>query len=454
VANPLSRRLLWLAGLLSLLLIAVVVNYLVHGGSEVVNPIAAAAQRTAKMPGARLKLEITYSSEVSSKTISGIGTGVYDGRTGRSDIQMTMTLPEGKSVWTESVGDERNIYTRSSTFESLLPPGKLWLGMQPLLGHNPEDQIGSGTGTQGILDQLKAVGGDVEEVDHQTVGGHPTTRYKTSIDPSHEAKVAEDAGAPALAREYEAIAAQLPEPIEVEVWIDGKGLARLISVTQKLPITPDGKTLDITTRMEFFAFGHKSDIPLPPKHKVFDYTPILRAELGLEDGTSFGPLAPPAGTKPLTATAFRHQANAICGRAFGKARELLPPVRSLLERLKGLGPHDPATDMPLLRRLSHWLEGPTLSLWRREFRELRALAPPAEDAATFRRFLLLEAKTTEWSLAGARAYQIGLTKMPNSQGQADRHKQQDEEVKRLGTELGIPKCTEKLDAANSSAELS
>ena len=52
VTNPLSRRLLQLAGLLSLLLIAVVVNYLLHDGSDAINPIAEAAKRTAAMPGA------------------------------------------------------------------------------------------------------------------------------------------------------------------------------------------------------------------------------------------------------------------------------------------------------------------------------------------------------------------------------------------------------------------
>jgi hypothetical protein len=451
VANPLSRRLLQLAGLLSLLLIAVVVNYLVHDGSAVVNPIAEAAQRTAAMPGARLKLEVTYSSESSSKVVTGTGTGVYDGHTGRSDVQFTMSLPGGGSLWVESLGDQRHIYTRSSTLESLLPPDKLWLGMQPLLGHEPSTGMGGGPGAEGMLEELKATGADVEEVDHQTVGGHPTTRYKTSIDPAREADVAEADGDRALAREYEAIAAQLPEPIGVEVWIDGHGLARMVAVDQKLPITSDGKTLDMTTRMEFFAFGHKSKIPLPPKRRVFDYTPILRAELGLEEGTSFGPLTPPAGAKPLGAAAFRHKANAICGRAYGEARELLPRERSLVERLKGLGPHDPSTEMPLLRQLSHWFEGPIYSLWRRYFHELAALAPPAADAATFRRFQLMEAKSTERAMAGARAFQIGLTKLPGSHGQSESY---EEKAKALGAKLGIPKCTQRLDATNSNAELS
>jgi hypothetical protein len=456
VANPLSRRLLQLAGILSLLLIAVVVNYLLHDGSEVVNPIAEAAQRTAAMPGARLRFEVTYSSEGSSKTVTATGDGDYDGRTGRSDVQMTMPLPDGRSIWVESVADQRNLYTRSSTLESLLPPGKLWLGMQPLLGHDPVGGMSSGPGAQGMLEELKASGGDIEEVDHQTVSGHPTTRYRTTIDPSREAGIAEGDGDRGLAREYEAIAEQVPDPIQVEVWIDGRGLARMVDLLQKVPFATDGKTLNVDTRMEFFAFGHKSKIPLPPRRSVFNYTPVLRAELGLEDGHSLGPLGPPAGAKPLSAAAFRHQANAICGRAYTEARGLLPTEQRLLERLKLMGPHptDPTAALPILRRIGNWVEGPIYRLWRREFRELLALAPPASDAAAYRRFQVLEAKDTEWGLAQARAFKIGLTKMSNSDGQADEHKREEAQARRIGDQLGLPACTKKLSASDSSAELS
>lgn len=454
MANPLSRRLLQLAGLLSLLLIAVVVNYLLHDGSDVVNPIAEAAQRTAAMPGARLKLEVTYSAEGSSRTITGTGDGVYDGRTGRSDVQMTMALPGGRSIWVETLGDERSIYTRSSTLESLLPPGKLWLGMQPLLGHDPVNAVGSGPGAGGTLEQLKAVGGDVEEVDHQSVAGHPATRYKTTIDPAREADLFAEGGDGTLAREYEAIAAQAPDPIQVEVWIDGHGLARLVSLEQNLPTVSGGPTLTVGTRMEFFDFGHKSHIPLPPMGKVYDFTPVLRAELGLEDGHSLGPLDPPAGTKPVSVATFRRKANAVCGRAYIEARALLPPEQRLMDRLELLGPNpaDPAAALPLLRRVARWVEGPIYRLWRRQFGELVAVVPPPGEAATYRRFLSLEAQSTEWALASARAFQIGLTKMPNAAGQTDKHHRQEAEAKKIGAELGIPVCTEKLVASNSSAE--
>jgi len=441
VTNPLSRRLLQLAGLLSLLLIAVVVNYLIHDGSSVVNPIAEAAQRTAAMPGARLKFEITYSSEDSSKTITGTGSGDYDGRTGRSDAQMTMPLPDGGSLWTESVADRRNIYTRSSTLEPLLPPGKLWLGMQPLLGHESVSGLGSGPGADGMLEELKAAGGDIEEVDHQTVGGHPTTRYKTSIDPAREADIAEESGDHALAREYEAIAARAPESIEVEVWIDGHGLARMIAMVEKLPITPDGKTLDMTTRVEFFAFGHKTKIPLPPKRQVFDYTPVLRAELGLEDGSILGRSGPPAGAKQLSTSVFRRRANAICSRALAASKGFLRRDEALTGRFGTLGPGDlgSAEAKSLLRATGRLFEGFAEGTGRRMLDKLAAVAPPARDLQEYRRFLKVNAQELETLVALARVNQLGVYKVPGVDRKAVEARRTAEQEK-LAASLGVPAC--------------
>jgi hypothetical protein len=60
--TPLGKWCLRLAGLLAVLLIAVVVNYVAHGGTEGLNPVAEAAERTANMAGAKIAIEVKYSS--------------------------------------------------------------------------------------------------------------------------------------------------------------------------------------------------------------------------------------------------------------------------------------------------------------------------------------------------------------------------------------------------------
>jgi hypothetical protein len=454
VANPLSRRLLQLAGLLSLLLIAVVVNYLLHDGSTVLNPIAEAAQRTAAMPGARLKMEVTYSVEGSPRTITGTGDGDYDARSGRTDAQMTLALPDGGTLWDEAVGDERTVYTRTSALESVLPPGKLWLGMEPLLGHDPQNALGTGSGAQGTLEELKAAGGDVEELDHQIVRGHRTTRYKSTIDLSRVADLMADGGDTTLAREYEVLAEQVPDSIPVEVWVDDHGLARLVRMAQQLPTVPGGPTITTDMRTEFFDFGHRSHIPLPPPGRVLDYTPVLRAELGLEDGRSLGSLDPPAGATPLSTTTFRRRANRICDRAYVAVKALVPTEQRLLRQLKGLGRSAilAGGGRPILLDLGRWIEGPLYRLGRRETRELSSLDPPPADAARFRRYLTLNVKSLEGALAGARAFQLGLYKVPGPTDRKAEERRQKSERKALVAALGIPVCEKELRGAHSDAE--
>jgi hypothetical protein len=450
VANPLSRRLLWLAGLLSLLLIAVVVNYLVHDGSEVVNPIAEAAQRTAAMPGAKLKIELTFSSESSSRTVSGSGTGNFDGHTGRSDARMTVALPDGRSVWIQSVGDSQTFYTRSSEIAEALPPGKQWLEMQPMLGRDPQKALGQGAGAEGMLEELKATGGGIEEVGHQSVSGHPTTRYKASISPAQMAETLSEGGHGALAQEYENIAEQAPDPIQVEVWIDGHGLTRLVDTVQKLPLT-SGTTIDMETRMEFFAFGHKAKIPLPPQHTVLDYTPVMRAELGMMDGHSFGSLTAPAGAKPLTAAAFSHRVRGMCAALQAQVQKILPRDHELISRFKGLDRSDleSGAAKPLLQATGRWIEGFAEGIGRSFIRRSVAVAPPAKDAADYRRYLTLSAQELEYLLAEARVYQLGGFKVPGADDHKAEEKKNEAELKKLAATLGIPSCEARPEGAGS-----
>jgi hypothetical protein len=454
MGNPLSKRLLQLAGLLSLLLIAVVVNYLLHDGSEVLNPIAQAAQRTAAQPGARLKIEVTYSAAGSPKTITGTGDGVYDSRTGRTDAQLTMSIPGGGSLWVEALGDDHTVYTRSNALESALPPGKLWLGMEPLLGHDPQNALGSGPGAQSVLDELKALGGDVEELDHQIVRGHRTTRYKSTIDLADVAERLDHGGDATLAREYQVLAEKVPDSIPVEVWIDEHGLARLVRMVQQMPTVPGGPSITADTRMEFFDFGHRSRIPLPPKRKVLDYTPVLRAELGLMDGRSLPRLTSRAGAKPLATATFRRRANRICRRAYVAVKRIVPTEHRMLRRLEGLDRSAVLSGegKPVLLELGRWIEGPLYRLGHRETRELATLAPPPSDAGNFRRYLTLEVKSLEEALAGARAFQLGLYKVPGRTDRKAEERRQRSERKKLVAALGIPVCEKDLNDSHSDGE--
>jgi len=115
----LAKRLLWLAGLLGVLLIGVVVIAALHGDG--LNPVTAAAERTAAMPGARIALEVSYSGEGEAGTIDGHGAGVYNARTGRSRTHLSLPV-SGETITTYSVGDRRSVHLRGPSLAPALPP--------------------------------------------------------------------------------------------------------------------------------------------------------------------------------------------------------------------------------------------------------------------------------------------------------------------------------------------
>lgn len=281
--DQLTNRLLWLAGLLGVLLIAVVVNSLLHGDEGGLNPIAQAAERTGHLAGGKLAMEVTYSAPSLATPVTGHGSGSFNARSGRSQVELSIQAPGGATETITSVGDERTVFIRSPKISAGLPNGRTWLGVQPLLGHDPQTAFSSGGGAKSTIEMLAAVGDDVHRVDQQDVRGHPTTRYQGSIDLSRVSEILAEHGEAELAQEYEALASEMPDSIPVEVWIDRQGLARRIDMVEELPVT-DEVTVTTEMKMEFFDLGAEPKIDLPSADEVFDATPALRAELGIEEG--------------------------------------------------------------------------------------------------------------------------------------------------------------------------
>jgi hypothetical protein len=427
-------------GALAALAIAFVAFFALRGGSDGLNPVAEAAERTARQPGAHLALEVTYSVEGVTNPIVGTGTGAYNARTGRTEATLTVPIPGAPAVIMESVGNDRVSLLRSPMFAGELPSGTEWLGMEPLLGRSSETAFGTNGGAGSTLETLKAVGG-VERLDQQKVRGHLTTRYKGQIDPAKAAQFLDENGEAALAHEYEVIAEKEPAPIQVEAWVDGRGLTRQIRMVQQLP-TSAGPAVTMDMRMQFFRFGAQPKIKFPPKRRVLDYTPVLRAELGMIDGSTLGPLRPPAGAKPLPTSVFRRRVKGICHAVVGEVEDLLRRQTALIHKLKalGLGSLQSNEAKAIAVAYGRRLEEPAYRVVRHATGQLAALVPPVADEADYRRYLELDAKQSEWIYAEARGLQLGAFKLPVLESHKSEGEEEARERKTLADKMGIGSC--------------
>lgn len=447
----LPRHLLRVAACLALLLILVLVNHLLHSEENPFNPIAQAAERTQRMPGARTKIEAIYTSAGLPQPVVATGSGVYNARTKRT--RMTLSVPSSQlgSMELEAVGDDRTVYVRSAQISADLPPGRQWMAIKPWMGRTEATAMAGNSDTEGTLEMLRATGGDVDSLGEERLRGVSTERYRGSIDLHRHADQLAAAGEGAAARQYERLAEEMPEPVGVEVWIDAHGVIRMMRMTMTLPTSGDTAAVTMDMRIEFSHFGRAPRVHLPSPAKTFDATPLARIELGLLDGHSMGPLSPPPGTPPLAAGALRQRANTICAGILKRIEPLersSKPELETLERLaeRGFDNVGPSAVEKAFRDVSYAYFVPVLRIFKPGLRRLARLAPPPELTALYHRFVLTTARGTEMAEATSRAYEIAdFSAIQEIRGPMEQASDQSDAVARS---LGIERCIAKDEDSN------
>lgn len=414
--EPLARRLLGLAGLLSVLLIAVVANAILYSDGNPFNPIAAAAVRTQAASGARFSIEAVYTSATLPRPVVAHGAGAYNSRTGRSRAVLEVPSPAGTQK-VETVADARTVYTRSHAISEGLPPGRPWLGVEPWLGRSESAALAGSAADQ--LSVLRAVSSDVESLGDEAVRGTPTHRYRSSIELVRYAGLLREEGKAASAHQYEQLAKLMPTPLEVEVWIDDAGMARRLREVMDLPTSPGQPPVTTDLRMDLFGFGAEPKVKLPPVHEVFDSTPLARAELDLLEGDSARTLVRPAG-EPLSPSAYRRRSSVICTGIEHRIEALTrraAPERAAMERfIRGGGPksHSPEETLRAFRMVSAAYFEPALEMVEASLARLGRLSPPPDRVPAFHHFMRLSATYVEVDLAETRAVEVGQLKLAQS----------------------------------------
>jgi hypothetical protein len=235
------RRLLLLASVLAVLVIAIVVFASVQGGGEVsLNPIAQAAVRTQESPGARALFRATAHTKSGSGVIEMSGQGAYNGQTDRSEMTITAHGPTGE-MKLRAVAGGTHMYFKSKAFQSELPGDDEWMGLDLSQYTQSDPALSSNSDPSSQLDLLKSASDEFETLGKETIRGVKTTGYRGTLDTG----------------------------LEFETWIDGKGLVRRMRIKGS-PSEPGA--VDMT--VDFYDFGISPEIELPDPDTVFDATDL------------------------------------------------------------------------------------------------------------------------------------------------------------------------------------
>lgn len=274
--EPLSRRLLQAAGVLSLLLILVVLNSLLNTSGESPfnpNPVAAAAERTAEVPGMRMDLTMTIDTEAAGPTTI-VGKGAYNGETNLAEIAYS-ARSQGGQLDFEAVLGEDAWYFRYPRFAARMPEGKEWIKLEGFPGQKEMSAPGVGSPDESL--QMLRASGAVHRIGQARIGKTRTTHYGVTMTAAGIVDGLRAQGKDELAEQVERSAAEMVGPAHAEVFITKAGMLRrmrLVSAT-----VSDGHAVTTTIQADLFDFGIKPDVQTPEDSQVLDISPLLEHKL-------------------------------------------------------------------------------------------------------------------------------------------------------------------------------
>jgi hypothetical protein len=266
------------------------------GGSSaapVPGTIVQAADRTAAAKGAHVALSGSVSGQGLSVPLSGSGEFSF-GAGNEGSLTLTISgLPasaqaalHGSSLQLDEIAKGGAIYIGSPVLDGHLPGGARWLKVNisqidRSIGVDPSSLGNTGANPAAMLQDLRAAGGTVRLVGHDTIRGVSATHYAASVD---LVKAVEATGGARSASQrkllQELIARAGLRRLPIDVWVGG-GLVRRVA----LHIATHGITAAL--EVEYFDFGPVPPVSAPSPGEVFEVnSQALQGLTGSGSGSS------------------------------------------------------------------------------------------------------------------------------------------------------------------------
>jgi hypothetical protein len=265
--------------------------------STVLDPVAQAAEETSNVGGAHMALTVQVSAGALPSPFTMSGSGFFNYKTHEGMLSFELAgLPAsaagilpGGSLRMEELFKSSAVYVGSSLLAGKLPGGAKWMKIDiarvgQAFGLDVGQLAGGQTNPAQFLEYLKASGGAVTAVGHDTIRGVATTHYRGAIDLNKLANVLPSASRAQAHAALEKLLSQAGiSSIPVDVWVDSHKLVRRINMS--LGVSTGGQQAHMQMSIDLFDFGATPPVVTPPQGEVYDAT---GAALGGLAGTSGG----------------------------------------------------------------------------------------------------------------------------------------------------------------------
>ena len=251
--------------------------------TDLLELVAGSANKTQKAGSARVKVRMSITAQ--GTTMDASASGVFEFRPARGRLVFRMSgLPGVGTLRMEEILDGTVVYMRAPMLTAQIPGAKPWLKIDLEragelggvdLGGLMQAADGQNDPTQ-WMQYLRGVR-SIKRVGEEVVRGTATTRYSIEVDYRRMLD-----GVPAETREQlkptlERLGQMLSgEPLPMEVWLDGRGTLRRISMSYEMSDPSAGKIATEITA-DYYDFGVKVDVAPPPASRTTDLIDLLRS---------------------------------------------------------------------------------------------------------------------------------------------------------------------------------
>ncbi|MBW3537265.1 MAG: hypothetical protein KY395_05775 [Actinobacteria bacterium] len=247
-------------------------------GSNGEQVLAGAAQATADAGTSRMAMTVSASAPDGSGATAGAedftmnAEGVIDYDTGHGILKMDLG-----ALGMPGAEGEAEMRLMGSVVYMKVPGtelgGRPWVkfdlealgedGQGPVPALNP-----ASNDPRGVLDALRGVSGEVEEVGAEDIRGVATTHYRAEVDlDKAQAEVPEERRA-----DFEIFSEQLGiDTLPIDVWVDDEGRARRFSYELETPAAGETPASAVNLVIDLYDFGVEVDVQPPPSAEVTDY---------------------------------------------------------------------------------------------------------------------------------------------------------------------------------------